>query len=119
MSRKRTTDDELISALLQNKTQRQAAQFLGLSENTISRRMQNESFKLKLSERRKALFDAVNTQLVNAAGEAATALIKLLESQNESIRYSTACRILSLTESYLTATEILSRLEALEQQYVD
>lgn len=117
MSRKRTTDDELISALLQSRTQREAARVLGLSENTISRRMQNESFKLKLSERRKALFDAVNTQLVNAAGEAASVLIKLLESQNESIRYSTATRILSLTESYMTATEIMSRLEALEEQY--
>ncbi len=117
MSRRKISDDELITTLLQSKTQRQAAQLLNLSENTISKRMQNDSFKKKLSERRKALFDAVNTQLVNAAGEAATVLIKLLQSQNETIRYSTASRILSLTENYLALSEIASRLEALEQQY--
>ena len=114
MSRRKISDDELVSVLLQSRTQREAARVLGLSENTISKRMRDNSFKKKLSERRRKIFDEVNSQLT---AEAAGVLRELLESTNETIRYSTASRILSLTESYLTATEIMSRLEALEQQY--
>lgn len=117
MSRRKISDDELVSVLLQSRTQREAARVLGLSENTISKRMRDNSFKKKLSERRRKIFDEVNSQLTAASVEAAGVLRELLESTNETIRYSTASRILSLTESYLTATEIMSRLEALEQQY--
>lgn len=115
MSRK-ISDEEILGALLSCRTQHEAAQKLNIQDMTISRRMKRPEFKKKLAERRQIIFEAVNNELIQASVEAATALRKLLESSNESIRFSTASRILSLAESYITMYDLQAKLEELEQR---
>jgi hypothetical protein len=112
---KKLNDEELLVALLTTKSQTEASKVLGVSKQTITRRVNEPEFKAKFSEYRKQMLDKVNTQLVNASTRAVDVLTDLLNSNNEMTRYNASSRILSLAQDYISMQDIIERLDALEQ----
>ena len=115
MSR-RITDEQLILAILNNPTQKKAADELGCSQMTVSRRINRTDFRNKLSEKRREIYDSVNNRLVNSSCVAVDVLVSLLESESEYIQYSAATKILQLSQDYITQSDIMTKLEALESK---
>ena len=115
MARK-LSDEDLLVALLTSKSQAEAAQKLGVSKQTVTRRVNVPAFKDKFLQYRKNILDNVNTQLVNGTQEAVNVLIDLLKSKNEITRYNASSRILSLAQDYLSMQDIIDRLDKLEQE---
>ena len=113
---KKLSDEDLLVALLTSKSQAEAAQKLGVSKQTVTRRVNVPAFKDKFLQYRKNILDNVNTQLVNGTQEAVNVLIDLLKSKNEITRYNASSRILSLVQDYLSMQDIIDRLDKLEQE---
>lgn len=113
---RKLSDEDLLVALLTSKSQAEAAQKLGVSKQTVTRRVNVPAFKDKFLQYRKNILDNVNTQLVNGTQEAVNVLIDLLKSKNEMTRYNASSRILSLAQDYLSMQDIMDRLDKLEQE---
>ena len=113
---KMISDEDLLCALFSCRSQTEAAKVLGVTKQTVSNRMKDPNFKKQLGEYRKQRLETVSTRLVYCAEKAANELESLLESKNESIRYAASSRILSFVSDYITQADILSRIEALEQE---
>lgn len=113
---KKLSDEDLLVALLTSKSQAEAAQKLGVSKQTVTRRVNVPAFKDKFLQYRKNILDNVNTQLVNGTQEAVNVLVDLLKSKNEITRYNASSRILSLAQDYLSMQDIIDRLDKLEQE---
>lgn len=112
-------DDELVVALLTSKSQTEAAEKLGVSKQTITRRMKNPTFKEMFTAYRKGILDNVNTQLVNSTQKAVDVLVELMKSKNEMTRYNASSRILSLAQDYISMQDIIERMDKLEQSQSD
>ena len=113
---RKLSDEDLLVALLTSKSQAEAAQKLGVSKQTVTRRVNAPAFKDKFLQYRKNILDNVNTQLVNGTQEAVNVLVGLLKSKNEVTRYNASSRILSLAQDYLSMQDIMDRLDKLEQE---
>ena len=112
---KRVSDEELVTAILNTQNQKEASQLLGISEQTICNRLQSEAVQELLYAHRKALFDATSNRIVSISSRALETLVELLESDSENIRLNTACKLLSLSQDYISKQDIVSRLEHLEE----
>jgi hypothetical protein len=87
----------MIPCLAAGRTYAEAAQAGGVSERTVSRRMQDESFRLAVIEERDKLVAAARDRLAFSALTAADQLeYLLLESRNEATRLAAAKAILDL-----------------------
>lgn len=113
---RKLSDEDLLVALLTSKSQAEAAQKLGVSKQTVTRRVNVPAFKEKFLQYRKNILDNVNTQLVNGTQEAVNVLVGLLKSKNEVTRYNASSRILSLAQDYLSMQDIMDRLDKLEHE---
>jgi hypothetical protein len=116
---KKLSDELLLSALLSCKTQTEAAEQLGISKQTISRRMKDNDFREKLFAYRKQKLECINTKLVQASEQAVDVLIGLLKSDSEISRYNSASRILSLSGDFTDRTDIIRRIDELETTEAD
>ena len=108
------TDEELMLALLNSPTQKQAAALLGVTEQTISKRIKEADFQKRFSELRRKMLDTVTTELTKASYVAANKLIEFLDIKNDQLRYSACCKILQLANDAATINEISQRLDRLE-----
>lgn len=115
MARKKIYDEQIIQALLLNSTQKDTADSLGITPQTLSKRINRPEFKNKLALIRKQQIEIVNNRLVNASTQAVDNLVDLLNSDNEYSRYNASCKILNLAKDYISIEDILTRLEALEE----
>lgn len=111
---KRIDDSELLVAILQSGSYSEAARTLGISKQTISRRMKDAELKSRIIELRKGILDSVNLRLVEASNQAVDVLINLLNSANEQTRYNSASRILGLTQDFVECADIINELEQLK-----
>lgn len=111
---KRIQDEELLVVLLTSKTQTEAARKLGVSKQTITRRVKDPEFKAIFSNYRKSILDSVNTKLVNSSQYAVDVLVSLMDSKNELTRYNASSRILSLAQDYISMQDIVERIDKLE-----
>ena len=110
----KVTDEELMLALLNSPTQKQAAALLGVTEQTISKRIKEADFQKRFSELRRKMLDSVSSELTKASYVAANKLIEFLDCKNEQLRYSACCKILQLANDTVALNEIIQRLDRLE-----
>ena len=108
------TDEQIMLALLNSPTQKQAAALLGVTEQTISKRIKEADFQKRFSELRRKMLDSVSSELTKASYAAANKLIEFLDSKNEQLRYSACCKILQLANDAVALNEISQRLDRLE-----
>lgn len=113
MARK-LNDDDIILALITSKSQTEAAKKLGVTKQTITRRVSDPGFKNMYSEYRKNILNNINTQLVNSSQEAVNVLFNLMHSNNEMIQYNACSKVLSLAQDYISMQDIIERLDRLE-----
>ncbi|MBU5461760.1 hypothetical protein [Lachnoclostridium sp. MSJ-17] len=110
----RVSDEQIMVALLNSPTQKQAAALLGVTEQTISKRIRDADFQKRFSELRRKMLDTVSSELTKVSYAAANKLIEFLDSKNEQLRYSACCKILQLANDTATINEISQRLDRLE-----
>ena len=108
------TDEQIMLALLNSPTQKQAASLLGVTEQTVSKRIRDADFQKHFSDLRRKMLDTVTSELTKASYVAANKLIGFLDSKNEQLRYSACCKILQLANDAATINEISQRLDRLE-----
>ena len=110
----RVSDEQIMVALLNSPTQKQAAAMLGVTEQTLCKRVQKSDFQKRFSELRRKMLDSVSSELTKASYAAANKLIEFLDSKNEQLRYSACCKILQLANDAVALNEISQRLDRLE-----
>lgn len=110
------TDKEIGLTLLTSNTQKQAANKLGITEQTLIKRMKSPTFKAEYTELRQKSFDSAFSELVKATNQAVFVLQELLNSKKEYIKYKAASKIIELTANAIIINDITERLERLEQE---
>ena len=103
-----------MMALLNCHTQKEVATVLGVTEQTVSKRIRDADFQKHFSDLRRKMLDTVTSELTKASYVAANKLIEFLDSKNEQLRYSACCKILQLANDTATINEISQRLDRLE-----
>lgn len=114
MARKLKTED-LLLAMLTCRSQKEAAEILGVTEQTICKRIKENDFKEQFSNYRKQIIDNASTRLVNGAQKAVDVLVDLLESESEITRYNASSKILQITNDYVSMQDIIMRIDRLEK----
>lgn len=114
LARKLKTED-LLLAMLTSKSQKEAAEILGVTEQTICKRIKEKDFKEQFSNYRKQIVDSTSTRLVNSSQKAVDVLVDLLDSESEITRYNASSKILQITNDYVSMQDIIMRLDKLEQ----
>lgn len=116
MSTKRIDDNEIIVAVLTSGSYSEAAKVLGVSKQTVSRRMKDEQLKNRVIEYRKSILDTVNMRLIEGASKAVDVLLQLLESESEITQYNAASRILGLTQDFIESADIIAQIDKLKAE---
>jgi hypothetical protein len=116
---KMSSDEHLLLTLISSKSQTEAAQKLGISKQTVCRRVSKPKFKKMLADYRKQQLDEVNTKLIGLGGKSVDVLGNLLNSTNEISQYNSASRILGLMHDFIMTADIIQRLDVLEQSQKD
>ena len=112
----RLDDNEILCAVLQSSSYADAAKLLGVSKQTISRRMKDEQLKSRVIEIRKDLLDAINMKLIEGATKAVDVLISLMDSENEISQYNSASRILGLTQDIIETQDLINQIDKLKAE---
>ena len=100
------TDEQIISALLNNRTMKEAAQSIGLTERTVYTRMQEDDFKV--------LYKAVKADLIRGSvfsinqqlGAALDTVVEIMQDKN----VSPAIRLQAADKIFLYADKFATRL---------
>lgn len=115
MARKKIDNAKIIFAVLNYPKQKDAADYLGISESTLSKRLADTDLKKQLQTVRKQQIDLLNNRIVVASQKAIENLVEMLDSKSEYAKYNASCKILSLAEKFISIEDIITRLEALEE----
>lgn len=115
LARKKIDNAKIIFAVLNYHKQKDAADYLGISESTLSKRLADTDLKKQLQTVRKQQIDLLNNRIVVASAKALENLVEMLNSANEYAKYNASCKILSLAEKFISIEDIITRLEALEE----
>ena len=102
----KVTDEQIISALLNNRTMKEAAQSIGLTERTVYTRMQEDDFKV--------LYKAVKADLIRGSvfsinqqlGAALDTVVEIMQDKN----VSPAIRLQAADKIFLYADKFATRL---------
>lgn len=113
--RKKATDAFAL-AIAAGSTVRDAAKTARVSERTAYRRMEDPSFRRRVSEARHALTDRTIGILASASTVAATTLWALLKSGKDTVRLGAARAILDAGQRLRELGEVEDRLVELEQR---
>lgn len=90
------TDEELLTAVLSNPTYAEAARQLGISKNTVTRRLQNEELHSRLLKMRKDVLATVNQYMISKSSEAIDEIYSIMKkSESDSVRLSAANSFIS------------------------
>lgn len=116
IANKRISTQDIVQALLFNNTQRQAAQELGITECTLSKKIKSQAVQNQLRAIRREQVQILSNRLVSNSSKALNNLVDMLDSTNEYNRYNSAVKILDLTEKYIKIEDLQSRIEALEER---
>jgi hypothetical protein len=108
-------DDTFALAVASGTSVREAAAAAGLSERTAYRRLQDPSFRRRVSEFRTSFLSEAVGRLSEAANEAVSTLKALLTSRTDSVRLSAARIILELGPKLREQAELEERITALER----
>jgi hypothetical protein len=114
-----TARKSLLSLLLDGATITQAAEQIGVSERTIYRWLEDETFRCELALAEKQALDAVGVRLVGLASAALDALILVLdepEVRGANVRRLAARDLLDLVLKWHELRTLEQRLTALEKE---
>ncbi len=87
-------DDKLLAALVSGCHIQNAARSAGISERTAYRRLEDPKFRAQLDRSRKALRESILARLSDAGLDAISALVDLLESEDDNVRLKAAKTLL-------------------------
>lgn len=114
MARK-ITDDELLAAVLSSKTYAEAARVLGVSKNTVTRRLQNEELYSRLLRMRKDVLSVVNQSMIARCLEAVDTMYSLMNnSESDSVRLSAADRFVTHMERLIEDENIIDEIRRMQ-----
>lgn len=118
---KKVSDEELISALLLHGTQKEAAEALGITEQTISGRKKNPHFVHLYNDCQAEIIHAATQKLANAASASADLLVSTRDNPEADLflRTNIAKDILRLARDYVAIDELQRRLSLLESNALD
>jgi hypothetical protein len=111
---RRLADDQALLFLASGKSVTKTAAKTGLSRRTLTRRLNDPAFRSRLGKVRADLFERGMGILAAAQAGAASALVRLLKSDNESVRLGASRSVFELGAKIRETVEIEARLSALE-----
>jgi AcrR family transcriptional regulator len=111
---KETNKEKILSALVETSSVRDAAKKCGIGEATIYRHLQDKEFKTAYRDARRATVESAISKIQNAASEAVDRLKELQYCENPAVAARCAQIIFESSVKGLETTDILERLEALE-----
>ena len=114
-------NEEVIAALLGTPSIKEAANVVGLHENTVLRMMQKEEFVQAYRDARQALLTQTLERLQAINGQAVETLATIMggASNPASARVSAARTVLEISLRIIETTDVLQRLAAIEGRLKD
>lgn len=115
---KQVTDEKLLEMLLVHGGVRGAAVALGLSENAIYKRLRDDSFRQQYDRMQGVILSTATAGMTAALEKAVGALVCVLEDEASSpgLKVSAANTLLAHCNRYVETTNIMKRLDALENE---
>jgi DNA-binding MurR/RpiR family transcriptional regulator len=114
---KETNKEKLLIALIETSSVREAAKKSGIGEATIYRFLQNKDFLAEYRNARRQTVESAIAQMQNAAGDAVERLKELQYCENPAVAARCAQIIFENSVKGMETTDILQRLETLENEY--
>jgi len=113
---KQNNKEKILIALVETSSVREAAKVSGFGESTIYRYLLDKEFLAEYRNARRQTVEAAIAQMQNAAGEAVERLKELQYCENPAVAARCAQIIFESSVKGLETTDILERLEILEQE---
>lgn len=117
MDKKRLTDEEIIAALVSAGSIKAAADLMGCAARTLYDRMKAPDFKVLYAQAKADIIKEATMKLQNSLSMAVDTLVEIMtdtQAGNQT-RVNCATAILQYGARYTEATDILERLEVIEQ----
>jgi DNA-binding MurR/RpiR family transcriptional regulator len=114
---KETNKEKVLIALVETSSVREAAKKSGIGEATIYRFLQGKEFLSEYRNARRQTVETAIAQMQNAASEAVERLKELQYCENPAVAARCAQIIFENSVKGLETTDILTRLEALENEH--
>jgi AcrR family transcriptional regulator len=108
--------EKILIALVETSSVREAAKKSGIGEATIYRYLQDKEFLSEYRNARRQTVETAIAQMQNAASEAVERLKELQYCENPAVAARCAQIIFESSVKGLETTDILERLEILEQE---
>jgi hypothetical protein len=109
--------ENAIGALLESATIKDAAQKCGLNEKTLRRYLEDAEFQKEFRAARRVIFEQNIVRLQSLHAGAVGALERNLNCENPSVEVRSAAIIIEGNRKDFETTDILLRLEELENEY--
>lgn len=118
MARQRRSDEEIIAAILEAGSIRQAAASLGIQERTIYTRAKNKEFKLLYLKARRDLLEDAAASLQAKTGEAIRVIYDLMKDEKVAAQTRLSCAesILRHAEKIADVSNLEAKINALEDE---
>jgi mannitol-specific phosphotransferase system IIBC component len=114
---KETNKEKVLIALLETPSIREAAKISGICEGTIYSYLKDKEFLSEYRNARRQTVETAIAQMQNAASEAVARLKELQYSENPAVAARCAQIIFENSVKGLETTDILQRLETLENEH--
>jgi len=114
---KKTNRERILAALIETSTIVEAAKVAGLGEATIYRYLQDADFVKEYRDARRQTVESAIARMQNSASEAVDRLRELQHCENPAVAARCAQIIFENSVKLLETTDILERLENLENEY--
>jgi hypothetical protein len=114
---KTANKEKSLAALLESATITEAAKKCGLSEKTLRRYLENAEFQKEFRAARRVIFEQNIVRLQSLHAGAVDALERNLNCENPSVEVRAAQIIIEGNRKDFETTDILLRLEGLENEH--
>ncbi len=114
---KTANKEKALTALLESATITEAAKKCGLSEKTLRRYLEDAEFQKEFRAARRVIFEQNIVRLQSLHAGAVDALKRNLNCENPSVEVRSAAIIIEGNRKDFETTDILLRLEELENEY--
>ncbi len=114
---KETNKEKVLIALVETSSIREAAKASGIGEATIYRYLQDKDFLAEYRNARRQTVETAIAQMQNSASEAVERLKELQYCENPAVAARCAQIIFENSIKGMETTDILSRLEVLEDEH--
>jgi AcrR family transcriptional regulator len=116
---KENNKEKILVALIETSSIREASQKSGIGEATFYRYLQDKEFLAEYRNARRQTVESAIAQMQQASSEAVETLRRNLTCENSAVETRTAQIIFENSIRGLELTDILSRLEILENEHFE